>query len=78
MGTHCAKLNTALKPRKIFIEITKNHIRYFIQPSDSLSSVMAKADLLQIAATMAKVPATSAYRMIVEKLAGGTSHECFP
>jgi hypothetical protein len=78
MGTHWAKLNTALKPRNIFIEINKNHIKYFTQPSESLSSVMANADLLQIVATMANVVATSPYRMILEKLAGGTSHECFP
>jgi len=78
MGAHCAKLNTALKPRKIFIEINRNHIKFFIQPCESLSSVIAKADLLQMAATMANVPATSARRMIWEKFAGGTSHECFP
>jgi len=62
----------------MLVEINKNHIKAFIQPSESLSSVTANADLLQIAAVMAKVPAISARRIMLEKLAVETSQVCFP
>jgi len=63
MGRHWTKVKRALRPRNRLTVTMMNQTSLRTQPVETRSSVMAKAVLLQAAATMEHTPVTLATRL---------------
>lgn len=79
IGVHWIQMNSALRPRAMFMETMMHHTRAHIQPWLTLSSVTAKDVLLHAAARMASVPEMFMGSGILKmKFSTGMSQMCLP